>query len=259
MARCRDICRALPAQAQPLPKCNSNGERSRRAGDPPIARFGRSFGGWAAPNASCRIRRNAGPGASSRQPNPGRRHQRAARRSFPTEAAWRVTTSDHPGLASCRWRAVHAAPICRTVPVRLPPATKRHRRTIQVSTQAQFKLTLPENRSERRGCRRRWPAVPHCPTRGIGIPAGSAACAEPATPPRLEATPPRERLSVALSQPLRVQHGRASLTLPVARTTSGRVAHTSVAARLAPEARQTDLAVTWEKPLAGGPLRPGFI
>jgi len=62
-----------------------------------------------------------------------------------------------------------------------------------------------------------------------------------------------------LLQPLRVEHDRASLTLPVARTKSGQVVHTSVDTRLAPEARQTDLAVTWEQALAGRPLRPGFI
>ena len=73
------------------------------------------------------------------------------------------------------------------------------------------------------------------------------------------ALPNRDVVSVSFSQPLRVESGRASLSLPVARTKSGRVEHTSVDTRLAPEARQIDLAVTWEKPLAGGPLRLGFV
>ena len=73
------------------------------------------------------------------------------------------------------------------------------------------------------------------------------------------ALPNQRRVSVSLSQPLRVEHGRAALTLPVARTKSGQVVHTSVDTRLAPDARQIDLAVTWEKRLAGGPLRLGFI
>ena len=73
------------------------------------------------------------------------------------------------------------------------------------------------------------------------------------------ALPNRDLVSVSLSQPLRVENGRASLTLPVARSKRGRVVHTSVDTRLAPNSRQIDLAVTWEKPLAGGPLRLGFI
>ena len=77
---------------------------------------------------------------------------------------------------------------------------------------------------------------------------------------RARAALPNQRgVGVSLSQPLRVEHGRAALTLPAARTKSGQVVHTSVDTRLAPDARQIDLAVTWEKRLAGGPLRLGFI
>lgn len=71
--------------------------------------------------------------------------------------------------------------------------------------------------------------------------------------------PNQDRMSVSLSQPLRVEHGRASLALPVARTKVGQVRHTTVDAALAPDERQIDLAVTWERTLVSGPLRLGFI
>ncbi len=73
------------------------------------------------------------------------------------------------------------------------------------------------------------------------------------------ALPNQDLVSVSLSQPLRVERGRVSLTVPVARTKLGRVLHTSFASDLAPDARQIDLAVAWEKPLAGGSLRLGLI
>ena len=63
----------------------------------------------------------------------------------------------------------------------------------------------------------------------------------------------------SVSQPLRVEDGRASLTLPVARTKLGRVVHTSMTSPLAPDERQIDLAATWERPLAEGQLRLGVV
>ena len=63
----------------------------------------------------------------------------------------------------------------------------------------------------------------------------------------------------SLSQPLRVEDGRASLTLPAARTKLGRVVHMSMASPLAPGERQIDLAATWERPLAEGRLRLGVV
>ena len=63
----------------------------------------------------------------------------------------------------------------------------------------------------------------------------------------------------SLSQPLRVEDGRASLTLPVARTKLGRVVHTSMTSPLAPDERQIDLAASWERPLAEGRLRLGVV
>ena len=63
----------------------------------------------------------------------------------------------------------------------------------------------------------------------------------------------------SLAQPLRVEDGQASLTLPVARTKYGRVLRTSLASPLAPDERQIDIAANWERPLADGRLRLGVI
>ncbi len=63
----------------------------------------------------------------------------------------------------------------------------------------------------------------------------------------------------SLAQPLRVEDGRASLTLPVARTKYGSVLRTSLASPLAPDERQIDIAANWERPLASGRLRLGVI
>ena len=63
----------------------------------------------------------------------------------------------------------------------------------------------------------------------------------------------------SVSQPLRVEDGRASLTLPVARTRYGAIQHASFAPDLAPDARQIDLSATWERPLAEGRLRLGVV
>ena len=71
--------------------------------------------------------------------------------------------------------------------------------------------------------------------------------------------PNEDMVTVSLSQPLRVESGRASLELPVARTRHRRVLNASAESSLAPEARQLDLAVSWEKTLAGGPLRLGLV
>ncbi len=63
----------------------------------------------------------------------------------------------------------------------------------------------------------------------------------------------------SLAQPLRVEDGQASLTLPVARTKYGRVLRTSIASPLVPDERQIDIAANWERPLADGQLRLGVI
>lgn len=65
----------------------------------------------------------------------------------------------------------------------------------------------------------------------------------------------KDSVRLSLSQPLRVEAGQASLTLPVARTKYGRVLHESFASPLAPDERQIDVAARWERPLADGRLR----
>ena len=67
-------------------------------------------------------------------------------------------------------------------------------------------------------------------------------------------------LSLSLAQPLRVESGRATLSVPVGRTQGGRVLRRSLTARLNPSGRQIDLAVKWRKHLAaGGELRFGSV
>ena len=65
------------------------------------------------------------------------------------------------------------------------------------------------------------------------------------------------RLSVA--QPLRVESGRASLTVPGGRTKAGVVMYGAVPADLAPSGRQLDIAGEWRRPLAKGELRLGTV
>ena len=57
----------------------------------------------------------------------------------------------------------------------------------------------------------------------------------------------RDRISFALSQPLRVEAGRALLTVPTGRTPGGAVKSDSFAAGLVPSARQLDLSVGWTR------------
>ncbi len=59
-------------------------------------------------------------------------------------------------------------------------------------------------------------------------------------------------LRVSLSQPLRVEAGRASLAIPVGRTQDGTVLRRSLSAGLAPGGRQIDIAASWHRTLAGG-------
>ena len=62
---------------------------------------------------------------------------------------------------------------------------------------------------------------------------------------------------VSLSQPLRVESGRAVLALPAGRTTAGAVIRSTLAADIEPGGRQVDLALHWRQPLALGELRLG--
>ena len=65
-------------------------------------------------------------------------------------------------------------------------------------------------------------------------------------------------LRFSLAQPLRVEAGRARLTVPAGRTQDGRVLRRQLAAGLAPSGRQIDIAAEWHRSLAdGGELRLG--
>ena len=69
----------------------------------------------------------------------------------------------------------------------------------------------------------------------------------------------RSALHFSLSQPLRVENGWASLTVPAARTKRGEVLHQSLRADLAPGERQLDVAAQWNRALPLGELRLGAI
>ena len=62
---------------------------------------------------------------------------------------------------------------------------------------------------------------------------------------------------VSLSQPLRVEGGQASITLPSGRTTGGEVIRNTLTADVEPGGRQVDLALQWQQPLEIGELRLG--
>ena len=67
------------------------------------------------------------------------------------------------------------------------------------------------------------------------------------------------RLRFSVSQPLRVESGRAWFTAPAGRTRAGSVWYGSAAADLAPSGRQMDFAGQWRRPLAEGELRLGAV
>ena len=70
----------------------------------------------------------------------------------------------------------------------------------------------------------------------------------------------RDSLRFSVSQPLRVESGRARLSVPIGRTLDGRVLRRPVSADLSPSGRQIDVSARWEKRLgAGGTLRIGAI
>ena len=66
-------------------------------------------------------------------------------------------------------------------------------------------------------------------------------------------------LRFSISQPLRVEQGRAALMVPVGRTKAGEVVRVPVSARLAPSGRQLDVAMHWYQPMALGELRLGAV
>jgi len=62
-------------------------------------------------------------------------------------------------------------------------------------------------------------------------------------------------IRIALSQPLRVEEGRATLSVPIGRTTDGDVLRQPVSAYLVPSGRQIDVSAQWHYPLVNGELR----
>ena len=62
-------------------------------------------------------------------------------------------------------------------------------------------------------------------------------------------------IRIALSQPLRVEGGRAALSVPIGRTKDGDVLRQAVSASVAPSGRQIDVSAQWYYPLVNGELR----
>ena len=62
----------------------------------------------------------------------------------------------------------------------------------------------------------------------------------------------RETLNFALSQPVRIESGRAEYTIPVGRTVEGDVLKSSYSVDLEPSGRQIDLAAQWRRALPSG-------
>ncbi len=62
-------------------------------------------------------------------------------------------------------------------------------------------------------------------------------------------------LRLSVSQPLRIEDGRAALRVPVGRTPAGAVLKRSMTAGLVPSGRQVDLAAQWVTPAARGEWR----
>lgn len=77
---------------------------------------------------------------------------------------------------------------------------------------------------------------------------------------RLQSTRPfanGSTLSFSLSQPLRVESGSATLSLPTGRTQNGVVLHQALSAPLVPSGRQLDLTAKLEFPWLGGDVSMG--
>ena len=67
-----------------------------------------------------------------------------------------------------------------------------------------------------------------------------------------------DTLHLSVSQPLRLETGRARLSVPVGRTKDGRVLRQPLTADLAPTGRQIEIAAQWHRPLpAAGAMRLG--
>ena len=57
---------------------------------------------------------------------------------------------------------------------------------------------------------------------------------------------------LSLAQPLRVENGKARLSVPTGRGKDGQVLHRSVSSSLAPDGRQIDIAARWSRALDDG-------
>ncbi|MDE0411654.1 MAG: S8 family serine peptidase [Gammaproteobacteria bacterium] len=66
-------------------------------------------------------------------------------------------------------------------------------------------------------------------------------------------------LRISLSQPLRVERGRASLNVPMGRTRAGEILRSAIEADLAPSGRQIDFSAQWQQSLTLGELRLGTV
>lgn len=66
-------------------------------------------------------------------------------------------------------------------------------------------------------------------------------------------------LLLSLSQPLRVEAGRALLSVPVGRTKAGRVRRHSVVAEVTPTGRQIEVEARWRQRLPAGEFSLGAV
>ena len=64
----------------------------------------------------------------------------------------------------------------------------------------------------------------------------------------------RNQLHLALAQPLRVERGKATVTLPAGRTASGDIVYSTITPSLRPSGRQLDATATWQRKLPAGYL-----
>ena len=62
---------------------------------------------------------------------------------------------------------------------------------------------------------------------------------------------------MSLSQPLRVERGRAQFAIPSGRTKAGEVVRERITLGVEPEGRQIDLALHWKRPTGFGTYRLG--
>lgn len=61
-----------------------------------------------------------------------------------------------------------------------------------------------------------------------------------------------DEVQFGLSSPLRVEHGKANITLPIGRTRDGAIRHIEINPSLTPSGRQIDLTATWQRRLPVG-------